>query len=70
MLGHDDLRKEIATGIKEKFLIKYDEILQKLGKKKMDNEEVKIFCKQNKINLNKFGKFSNQICIYSVEELS
>jgi hypothetical protein len=45
-------------------------MLVKLGKEQMDNEEVKAFCKENKINLNKFGKYSNQICIYSAEELS
>lgn len=45
MLGHEDLRKEIALGIKEKFMLKYKEMLDKVGKEKMDNEEVKVFCK-------------------------
>lgn len=69
MLGHEDLRVEVAKGIKEKFLGKYQDMLAKIGKEKMDNEEVKAFCKDNKINLNKFGKYSNHICIYSVQEL-
>ncbi len=45
MLGHEDLRKEIAQGIQDKFLAKYEEMLLKIGKDKMDNEEVKTFCK-------------------------
>jgi hypothetical protein len=35
----------------------------------MTNEEVKTFCQNKKINLNKFGKFSHSICIYSKEAL-
>lgn len=66
MLGHDDLRNELAKAVKDKFIEKYQEMLEKIGKEKMDNEEVKNFCKENKINLNKFGKNSSQICIYSV----
>lgn len=35
----------------------------------MTNEEVKAFCQAKKINLNKFGKHSHSICIYSAEAL-
>lgn len=44
MLGHEELRREIARGIKEKFMVKYTEMLSKVGKQKMNNQEVKVFC--------------------------
>ena len=45
MLGHDYLRNELAKAVKDKFIEKYQEMLKKIGKEKMDNEEVKNFCK-------------------------
>lgn len=55
--------------IRNKYIEFYEKILLKIEGKPMNNEEVKAFCQSRKINLNKFGKFSHSICIYSKSDL-
>ena len=59
------MRRDLAQSIKNKYLDGYNSILAKIDKKPMNNEEVKEFCRQKKINLNKFGKLSQSVCVYS-----
>lgn len=69
LLGHNGLRREVTKLIKSKYLQYYTQTLVKIEKTAMSNEEVKAFCHNKKINLNKFGKYSHSICIYSPEAL-
>lgn len=69
LLGHNGLRKEVTKLIKTKYIQTYTQTLAKIEKTAMTNEEVKAFCQTKKINLNKFGKYSHSICIYSCEAL-
>jgi phage host-nuclease inhibitor protein Gam len=55
----------VAEVIRTDYLEIYKETLAKIEKEPMSNEEVKAYCQTKKINLNKFGKFSQSVCIYS-----
>ena len=59
----------MANSIREKYIEAYPSVLKKFEKQPMTNEEVKKFCQEKKINLNKFGKLSQSVCIPSPEEL-
>lgn len=68
-MGHEELRRTVSETIRVGYMEGYRATLKKIEKEPMSNEDVKVYCQSKKINLNKFGKFSQSVCIYSPEEL-